>query len=129
MADREITVLVNGTPRTATAEDRRTLAEFLREDCGLTGTHFEEETGLDPGNVSTARDYAKLMSLACKNELIPEITSTPHYEFRTSRGYHVLANTDRLRSNYQHRAAAGGRYDPAICTITVRVRGPSNSQK
>src|SRR5437660_8158927 len=46
MADREITVLVNGTPRTATAEDRRTLADFLRDDCGLTGTHLACEHGV-----------------------------------------------------------------------------------
>src|SRR5437660_2789780 len=46
MADREITVLVNGTPRTATAEDRRTLAEFLRDDCVLTGTHLACEHGV-----------------------------------------------------------------------------------
>ncbi len=63
---------------------------------GLSGTHFEEETGLDPANVSTARDYARLMALASRNPLISQITSTPHYEFRTNRGVHVLANTDRL---------------------------------
>ena len=42
----EITVTVNGTPRTATVEDRRTLAEFLREECGLTGTHLACEHGV-----------------------------------------------------------------------------------
>ncbi|MBI5838336.1 MAG: D-alanyl-D-alanine carboxypeptidase [Candidatus Eisenbacteria bacterium] len=69
---------------------------------GMTGTRFEEETGLDAGNVSTVRDYAKLMTTACKMPLISEITSTPHYEFRTSRGNHMLANTDRLLyGNYE----------------------------
>ena len=46
MPEREITVAVNGTKRTAVVEDRRTLGEFLREDCGLTGTHLACEHGV-----------------------------------------------------------------------------------
>ncbi len=46
MPEREITVAVNGTARTAVIEDRRTLAEFLRQDCGLTGTHLACEHGV-----------------------------------------------------------------------------------
>ena len=36
---------VNGARRTATVEARKTLADFLREDCGLTGTHLACEHG------------------------------------------------------------------------------------
>jgi aerobic carbon-monoxide dehydrogenase small subunit len=39
-------VMVNGQPRTAEVEDRHTLAEFLREECGLTGTHLACEHGV-----------------------------------------------------------------------------------
>jgi aerobic carbon-monoxide dehydrogenase small subunit len=46
MPEREITVAVNGTARTAVIEDRRTLGEFLRQDCGLTGTHLACEHGV-----------------------------------------------------------------------------------
>jgi aerobic carbon-monoxide dehydrogenase small subunit len=46
MPEREITVVVNGIERTAVVEDRRTLGEFLREDCGLTGTHLACEHGV-----------------------------------------------------------------------------------
>ena len=46
MPEREITVVVNGLPRTAAVEDRRTLADFLREECGLTGTHLACEHGV-----------------------------------------------------------------------------------
>src|SRR5437667_11766737 len=46
MPERPVTVTVNGTPRTATVEDRRTLAEFLREECGLTGTLLACEHGV-----------------------------------------------------------------------------------
>jgi carbon-monoxide dehydrogenase small subunit len=46
MPEREITVRVNGRERTARVEHRRTLADFLREDCGLTGTHLGCEHGV-----------------------------------------------------------------------------------
>jgi carbon-monoxide dehydrogenase small subunit len=46
MHERAVTILVNGEPRTATVEPRRTLAEFLREECGLTGTHLACEHGV-----------------------------------------------------------------------------------
>src|SRR5437763_14897802 len=46
MPERTVTVTVNGTPRTALVEDRRTLADFLREDCALTGTHLACEHGV-----------------------------------------------------------------------------------
>jgi len=46
MDERDVTVVVNGAPYTAPVEDRKTLADFLREDCGLTGTHLACEHGV-----------------------------------------------------------------------------------
>ena len=46
MTEREVVVTVNGDQRRATVEPRRTLAEVLREDCGLTGTHLACEHGV-----------------------------------------------------------------------------------
>ncbi|MET0895390.1 MAG: (2Fe-2S)-binding protein [Acidimicrobiia bacterium] len=42
----ELTLTVNGESRTASAEPRRTLADFLREELGLTGTHLGCEHGV-----------------------------------------------------------------------------------
>lgn len=42
----EITVAVNGVPRTARAPARRLLSDFLRHDLGLTGTHVGCEHGV-----------------------------------------------------------------------------------
>jgi carbon-monoxide dehydrogenase small subunit len=42
----DITVTVNGAPRTAAAEARKTLADFLRDDLDLTGTHVGCEHGV-----------------------------------------------------------------------------------
>jgi carbon-monoxide dehydrogenase small subunit len=44
--EREIACVVNGTPRRARASVRRTLADFLRHDLGLTGTHLGCEHGV-----------------------------------------------------------------------------------
>ena len=38
-------VSVNGQPTEATVEPRLTLADYLREKCGLTGTHLGCEHG------------------------------------------------------------------------------------
>jgi carbon-monoxide dehydrogenase small subunit len=41
-----MSVRVNGLPRRGVVEHRKTLADFLREDCGLTGTHLGCEHGV-----------------------------------------------------------------------------------
>jgi carbon-monoxide dehydrogenase small subunit len=41
-----IRMVVNGEARGATVEPRRTLADFLREECHLTGTHLGCEHGV-----------------------------------------------------------------------------------
>lgn len=45
MTGRQISVTVNGGERSAEVEPRRTLADFLRHDLGLTGTHLGCEHG------------------------------------------------------------------------------------
>ena len=46
MPDIEIRVSVNGRARRATVPPRLTLADYLRETCGLTGTHLGCEHGV-----------------------------------------------------------------------------------
>jgi aerobic carbon-monoxide dehydrogenase small subunit len=41
-----VSFTVNGEPRAILVEPRRTLADALREDCGLTGTHLGCEHGV-----------------------------------------------------------------------------------
>ena len=41
-----VTVMVNGERRRALVEARKTLADFIREDCALTGTHSGCEHGV-----------------------------------------------------------------------------------
>jgi carbon-monoxide dehydrogenase small subunit len=46
VGDVDVEVRVNGEARRATVEPRLTLADFLRERCGLTGTHLGCEHGV-----------------------------------------------------------------------------------
>jgi aerobic carbon-monoxide dehydrogenase small subunit len=46
MADVPVSITVNGVAREAEVEPRRTLADFLRDDCRLTGTHLGCEHGV-----------------------------------------------------------------------------------
>jgi aerobic carbon-monoxide dehydrogenase small subunit len=46
MHERPIRLSVNGNPTEAIVEPRMTLADFLRERCGLTGTHLGCEHGV-----------------------------------------------------------------------------------
>lgn len=45
MHDWQVRMSVNGVPSEATVEPRLTLADYLRENCGLTGTHLGCEHG------------------------------------------------------------------------------------
>jgi aerobic-type carbon monoxide dehydrogenase small subunit (CoxS/CutS family) len=57
----ELTVTVNGEERSLVVESRRTLAEVIREDLGLTGTHLACEHGVC-GACTVAMDGAAVRS-------------------------------------------------------------------
>lgn len=46
MSERPVRMIVNGEARAARVEPRLTLADFLREECRLTGTHLGCEHGV-----------------------------------------------------------------------------------
>ena len=57
-----------------------TAMNFKAASLGMTNTHYEDSTGLDPRNVSTASDLAKLVRAAAEYPLIREYSTTPsHY--------------------------------------------------
>jgi aerobic carbon-monoxide dehydrogenase small subunit len=46
MSETTVSMMINGEKRNANVEPRKILADFLREDCGLTGTHLGCEHGV-----------------------------------------------------------------------------------
>ncbi|MBP6352354.1 MAG: D-alanyl-D-alanine endopeptidase PBP7/8 [Acinetobacter sp.] len=66
---------------------------------GMGATRFSESTGLDPHNVSSARDLGILVRTASQYGLIRQFSTTPTYDFNL--GYRVLKsnNTNALVRN------------------------------
>ena len=65
----------------------------------MTATHYTESSGLDPHNISSARDLGILVSAAYQYGLIRQFSTTPSYDFNL--GYRVLKsnNTNALVRN------------------------------
>jgi D-alanyl-D-alanine endopeptidase (penicillin-binding protein 7) len=63
---------------------------------GLADTHFEDPTGLDPRNVSTALDCAALVGSATRDPFLRTILMTREHSFRTDRRLHTIHSTNRL---------------------------------
>ena len=66
---------------------------------GMSSTRYAESTGLDPHNVSSARDLGILVSAASQYGLIRQFSTTPTYDFNL--GYRMLKsnNTNALVRN------------------------------
>ncbi len=63
---------------------------------GLGSTRFADPSGLDPGNVSTARDLVMVVRAALKYPAIQEATTLREFALPTSRGVVRFGNTDGL---------------------------------
>ncbi len=113
-----------------------TQAEFVRRMnakaalFGLKQTHFVEPTGLDDGNVSTAREYAYLAKLAFGNAKIQKVTTTPVYAFSTGGGiYHRIKNSNTLLKNASLRIRGGktGYTEEAGFSVAMITQARPNS--
>jgi D-alanyl-D-alanine endopeptidase (penicillin-binding protein 7) len=77
-------------------------------ELGLTETRFVEFTGLDERNVASAADVARMLRAAADNDLIHQITTTQHYDFRSANlRRHQVVNTNRLLYNHQLQILGG----------------------
>ena len=122
----------NVATRVLVRESGKPMEDFLARmnqkalELGLTHSRFVEITGLDERNVSTATDVARLLQAAASQELVRDITTTPSYEFRSSRRAHLISNTNRLL--YGRYEILGGKTgfisEAGYCLVTwVRTQG------
>jgi len=51
------------------------------KNIGLSNTRFADTSGFNTGNVSTAKEYNKLFSVAVKNKTMQEFLETSYYEY------------------------------------------------
>ena len=62
----------------------------------LTNTHYADPTGLDPENVSTARDLAQLVLVARHYRTITEASGMPSVDLKVKRRWWHFGNTNPL---------------------------------
>lgn len=73
----------------------------LAQGFGMRHSHFDEPTGLDSGNVASARDVAILLKQALSSEIIQDIVTKKVYEFVSeSARPHKIATTDMLLDSF-----------------------------
>jgi D-alanyl-D-alanine endopeptidase (penicillin-binding protein 7) len=68
---------------------------------GMRSSHFSDAAGLDPGNVASARDLARMVNAATRYPLIQNATTTRSASVRPyqGRGELTFHNTNRLLGN------------------------------
>jgi D-alanyl-D-alanine carboxypeptidase len=66
------------------------------DELDLDNTHFDDPSGLEVGNVSTAYDYARLMQVALDEYEILQASTTQNYSFYTinTNNFHSINNTN-----------------------------------
>ncbi|NCF75522.1 MAG: hypothetical protein GWO87_03490 [Xanthomonadaceae bacterium] len=80
---------------------RRDFVETMNrkaKEMGMENTHFTEPSGLNPSNVSTAQDLAKLGRKIFNNFKILEATTAKKYAFSTinTKKSHIIRNRNKL---------------------------------
>ena len=63
---------------------------------GLAATAFMDPTGIEVGNVSTAKEVALMARAAFNDSWIAEFAAEPEYEVATAKGPHLIKNTNKL---------------------------------
>ncbi|MPY91303.1 MAG: hypothetical protein GEU99_25755 [Luteitalea sp.] len=63
---------------------------------GLSSTHYADPSGLDPANVSSAYDMARLIAFAVGSERIAAVMRTPEYQLKIKRRRIKFKNTNKL---------------------------------
>ncbi|TPW07214.1 MAG: D-alanyl-D-alanine endopeptidase (penicillin-binding protein 7), partial [bacterium] len=92
----------NAATRTLARATGLSTAEFVARmnqratELGMERTHYAEMTGLDAGNVSTARDQARVLEAAYSDPMIASLLGTESHSFRCGKRTETLNNTNRL---------------------------------
>lgn len=82
-------------------------------ELGMMDTHFNEPTGLDGGNVSTAQDLLKLVLVASTNSTVTELSSMAKAEVIYGSKTIKVNNTNPLTSKFNITLSKTGYTNPA----------------
>ncbi|MFA6145710.1 MAG: serine hydrolase [Patescibacteria group bacterium] len=94
--------------RVVSADSGKNFVDLMNnkaQDLSMSNTHFEEPTGLDPKNYSTAQDLAKLIVKAMERSEIKEALEKKDYDVQIIKSDKSLAhlhiqNTDKLLGSF-----------------------------
>lgn len=91
---------------------------------GLAATRFADPTGIEVGNVSTAREVALLARTAFADPWIAPYAAAPTYDVVTARGTRTILNTNRLVKDGAVTVLAGktGYIDEAGYTLVTGLK-------
>jgi len=96
-------------------------------ELGMINTHYNEPTGLDRGNVSTASDLLKLIIAATSNKTITDISSRPSVEIIIYNKSIIIHNTNPLTNTLNIVLSKTGFTDPAGgCLVMVVNTGQTS---
>jgi len=93
-------------------------------EIGMLNTHYNEPTGLDKGNVSTASDLLKLMIVAANNYVVSSVSSMPKAEIPLRKATIKINNTNPLTSKLDVFLSKTGFTNPAGGCLVMAVNSP-----
>jgi D-alanyl-D-alanine endopeptidase (penicillin-binding protein 7) len=104
--------------------------EFLRRmnekalALGMPRSRFADPTGIEVENLSTAKEVAILARAAFNDDWIAPIAAEPQYEVATSKGPHLIKNTNKLVNDTSLHVTAGktGFINEAGYTLVTRMQ-------
>lgn len=96
-------------------------------ELGMVNTTYKDPTGLDSGNVSTARDLLQLLMVASTNDIISSISSSPVAEIHNGRYNIKINNTNPLTSKFKVILSKTGFTNPAGgCLVMILATSVGN---
>jgi D-alanyl-D-alanine endopeptidase (penicillin-binding protein 7) len=101
------------------------------QELGLAHTRFTDPSGLDAGNVSTAREMAELIAFASADERIAAVMRKNEYRLRTNRRTIEVHSTNRLLDNAELDVRGGktGFITKAGYCLATLLQLPQSSQQ
>jgi D-alanyl-D-alanine endopeptidase (penicillin-binding protein 7) len=101
------------------------------QELGLDNTSYRDPSGLDPSNMSSAYDMARLIAFAAADERIASIMRTPHYTVRTNRRVINIHSTNQLvmKGDVDVRGGKTGFISKAGYCLATLLRLPQTNQQ
>ena len=99
-------------------------------ELGLDNTTYADPSGLDPANMSSAYDMARLIAFAAGDERIASVMRTPYYTVRTPRRSTTVHSTNQLvmKGDVDVRGGKTGFISQAGYCLATLLRLPQTNQ-